>query len=101
MTKTLKAGFPHPCPLGLIFSQPLRRGQLGHALGGPDEPVPVVQHVVGRAAFGGDGLCDLDRGDHFDRIPGTDRQLVRIALLCRHVHAHLATDAALDIDFAP
>src|SRR5262245_40118478 len=75
--------------------------EFGHPLCGDDETIPVLEHVVGGAALGSHHLRYLDCGDHFDRVPGTDRQLVRIALLGWDVDAHFAADTALDVDLAP
>src|SRR4029078_4948709 len=64
-------------------------------------PVPVGLDVFGRAA----DLCDREGHafgrHHFDRVPRADREFVRVCLLLRNMDAHLATDAALQIDLAP
>jgi len=70
-------------------------------LGGADQAVPVFRDVLGRAADLGDDDGDSFCGNHFDRVPRADSQLVRIRLLLRDVYADLATDAALEVDFAP
>src|SRR5437868_5019214 len=48
--KTLKAGFPHPCPLGLIFSQPRRARRLPGLV---DEHSSTLKFTTGNAVCEG------------------------------------------------
>src|SRR5438094_5092444 len=56
--------------LRLGLSRLLRHIQLSNGLGLGHQPIPVLLYVLRRSAFGGDGMGDLRRLDHVDRIPG-------------------------------
>ncbi len=75
--------------------------QLGHRLRRTDEPVPVFDDVLRRAADLRYHLGSLFGGDHLDGIPRANRQLVRVRLFARDMHANLAANAGLDVDLAP
>ena len=77
------------------------RAELGELLRGPDQAVPVLLDVLRRAADLGDDDGYVFGGHHFDGVPGADQQVVGVRLLARDVDAHLAADAALQVDLAP
>src|SRR5262245_40313599 len=66
-----------------------------------DQAVPVGLDIFRGAADLGHILGDVLGGDHFDRIPRADGELVRIRLLLGNVHTDLTADAPFDVDFAP
>src|SRR3954465_9717395 len=65
------------------------------------EPVPVRNDVLRRSTDLSDGNGHGLGGHHFHRVPGTNRQLVRVRLLARNVDAHFAAHAPLQINLAP
>jgi len=65
-----------------------------------DEAVPVFDNVFWRAADLSHELCDLLGGDHFDRVPRADGQLVRIRLFAGDMDTNFAPDAAFQVDLA-
>src|SRR5262249_43562453 len=66
-----------------------------------DEPIPVRMDVFRRAADLRHELSDLFRRYHFNRVPGTDLEIVGIRFFARNVDAHLAANTTLQIDLAP
>jgi hypothetical protein len=70
-------------------------------LSGADETVPIGLDVLRRAADLGDDHGNVLRGDHFDRVPRADGELVGVRLLARDMDAHFAANAALEVDLAP
>ncbi len=83
------------------MSQLAAGSQFGHGLSRAYESIPVLLNVLGRSANHGDDLSYVFGRHHFDCVPGTDGQLVRIRLLLWNVDTHLTTDASLEVDFAP
>ena len=67
--------------------------ELSQGWGGPHQSVPVVANVFRRAADLGDDLGHLLGGDHFDRIPGANGQVVGVRLFARDPYAHFAAHA--------
>ncbi len=67
---------------------PTRRSQLARMYsGGPPIWATTVRHLFG--------------GDHFDRVPGADLEIVGVGFLAGDVDADFAADAALQVDLAP
>ena len=70
-------------------------------LSAADQAIPVLLDVFWRAADLRDGERELFGGNHLDRVPRADRQLVGVRLLLRNVDADFAPHAALEVDLAP
>src|SRR4029079_14390541 len=77
---------------------------LGDGLGLPNKTVPVLVNILGRSALVGDGVGDLGRLDHIDRVPRAPAFTERAAdaaiqvnvaerLQARHVFAGDLVDA--------
>ena len=75
--------------------------EFGHPDGWLDDPIPVLSQIVVRPALFRNGMSHVDRLDHFDRIPRTDQQFVRVGFLGGDVDTDLATDATFHVDLAP
>jgi len=78
-----------------------RRTQLGELLGRAYQTIPVFLDVFRRSTYLRHNDCRILGGYHLDGVPGTDQELVGVAFLARYVDTHFATDATLQVDFAP
>lgn len=70
-------------------------------MGGTNQIIPVLVDVLRRSTNTRHRAGHVFCLDHFDCVPGADRQLVGVGLFLRNVDTHLAADAAFQIDLAP
>ena len=70
-------------------------------LSGSHKPIPVLLDIVGRTTHLSDRDGNFFGGHHINRVPWADLDVVGILFLARDMHADLAADAPLNVDFAP